>query len=35
MFIIIIFKDSRKVEIKRNYVSKGVKKSLWIKRLIF
>ena len=34
MFIIIIFKDS-KVEIKRNYVSKGVKKSLWIKRLIF
>ena len=34
MFIITIFRDSRKVEINRNYVSKGVKKSLCIKRLI-
>ena len=33
MFIITIFRDTRKVEINRNYVSKGVKKSLCIKRL--
>ena len=33
MFIITIFKDSSKVEINRNNVSKGVKKSLCIKRL--
>ena len=34
LFTITICKYSRKVEINRNYVSKGVKKSLCIKRLI-
>ena len=29
------FKDPRKVEINRSYVSKGVKKALIAKRLIF